>query len=62
MQRLDLKSVEGKKKEGEVISFHFLRVYLLGGEIWLMENFGEKMERETFLECIWLGGKINDGA
>ena len=34
-----------------------LRVCLFGGEIGWMENFGEKMGRKTFLECIWLGGE-----
>ena len=28
-----------------------------GGEIRWMENFGEKIERKTFLECVWLGGE-----
>ena len=27
------------------------------GEIRWMENFGEKMRRKTFLECVWLGGE-----
>jgi len=31
-----------------------LRVYLFGSEIWWMKNFGKKMGRKTFLECIWL--------
>ena len=31
-----------------------LRVCLFGDEIEWMENFGEKMGRNTFLECIWL--------
>ena len=31
------------------------RVCLFGGEIGWMENFGEKIGRETFLECVWLG-------
>ena len=33
------------------------RVCLFGGEIELMENFGEKIGMKTFLECVWLGGK-----
>ena len=34
-----------------------LRVCLFGGEIGWMENFGEKIGRKTFLECVWLGGE-----
>ena len=30
---------------------------LFGGEIGWMENFGEKMGRKTFLECVWLSVK-----
>ena len=33
-----------------------LRVCLFGGEIGRMENFGEKIGRKFFLECVWLGG------
>ena len=33
------------------------RVCLFGGEIGWMENFEEKIGRETFLECVWLGGE-----
>ena len=33
------------------------RVCLFGGEIWWMENFEEKIGRETFLECVWLNGE-----
>ena len=33
------------------------RVCLFGGGIGWMENFGEKMGRKTFLECVWLGGE-----
>ena len=29
---------------------------LFKGEIEWMENFGEKMERKIFWECVWLGG------
>ena len=29
-------------------------MYLFGVEIWWIENFGEKIERNTFLKCIWL--------
>ena len=32
-----------------------LRVCLFGGEIERMKNFGEKIGRKTFLECVWLG-------
>ena len=39
---------------------------LFGCEIGWMENFEEKMERKTFLKCVWLGGeekkKKNSGA
>ena len=34
-----------------------LRVCLFGGEIGWMENFGKKMGRKTFLECVWLDGE-----
>ena len=34
-----------------------LRMCLFGGEIGWIENFREKMENKTFLECVWLGGK-----
>ena len=30
------------------------RVYLFGGEIGWMKNFGKKMERKTFLVGVWL--------
>ena len=30
-------------------------VYLFEGETGWVKNFGEKMERKTFLECVWLG-------
>ena len=30
-------------------------MYLFGGETVWMENFGEKMGKKTFLECVWLG-------
>ena len=33
------------------------RVCLFGGEIGWKKNFGEKMGRKTFLECVWLGRK-----
>ena len=34
-----------------------LRVCLFGGEIGWMENFEDKIGRETFLERVWLGGE-----
>ena len=33
------------------------RVCSFRGEINWMENFGEKMRKKTFLECVWLGGE-----
>ena len=30
---------------------------LFGGETGWMKNFGEKMGRKFFLECVWLGGR-----
>ena len=38
-------------------------MHLFGGEIGWMENFEEKMEKQTFLKCVWLGGmkEINGG-
>ena len=33
------------------------RVCLFECEIGCMENFGEKIRRKTFLECVWLGEK-----
>ena len=38
--------------EGQATSMR-LRVCLFGGEIGWMENFEEKIGRETFLECVW---------
>ena len=37
--------------------FSSLRVCLFGGEIEWMKNFGKKIGRKTFLECVWLGGE-----
>ena len=34
-----------------------LRVCLLGGKTGWMKNFGGKIGRKTFLECVWLSGK-----
>ena len=34
-----------------------VRVCLFGGETGWIENFGEKIEMKTFLECIWLNGE-----
>ena len=37
-----------------------LRVCLVGGKIWWMENFGEKMGRRIFLSVFgWVGRKKN---
>ena len=48
--------MERNKRMGESFNYTF-RVCLFGGEIGWMENFGKKMGRETFLECVWLGGE-----
>ena len=34
-----------------------LRVCLFRGKIGWMENFGEKIGRKFFFECVWLGGE-----
>ena len=33
------------------------RVCSFRGEIRWIKNFGKKMRRKTFLECVWLGGE-----
>ena len=33
------------------------KVYLFGGEIRWIENFGKKIEMKFFLECVELGGE-----
>ena len=48
--------MERNKRMGESFNYTF-RVCLFGGKIGWMENFGKKMGRETFLECVWLGGE-----
>ena len=44
-----MKEIFYTKKKGAIKR---LRVYLFGDEIGWMENFGEKIGRKTFLECI----------
>ena len=48
--------MERNKRMGESFLYTF-RVCLFVGEIGWMKNFGEKIGRKTFLECIWLGGE-----
>ena len=48
--------MERNKRMGESFNYTF-RVCLFGDEIGYMENFGGKMERKTFLECVWFGGE-----
>lgn len=38
-------------------AYAFPRSCLFGGEIGKMKNFGEKMGRKFFLECVWLVGE-----
>ena len=47
--------MERNKRVGESFNYTF-RVCLFGWEIGWMENFGKKIGRKTFLECVWLGG------
>ena len=47
------------------VTYHTLRVCLFGGEIWWMENFGEKIGEKMGLCVVWLGGgerKLEGGA
>ena len=40
-----------------ILKFYLrLRVCLFRGKIGWMKNFGEKIGRKTFLECVWLAG------